>query len=205
VEKVMPEKKDWNVRYVQSDTPWDTGRPSPELQRVLAEWEIRPCRVLEMGCGTGDNAIYLAQQGFEVSAFDVAPLAIEQARAKARDAGVDIAFHVADFAQLPDLNAPFPFVFDRGFYHIARQVDLGAFQQLVQAVTQPGSLWLTLAGNANDTATVEGGPPRVQAAEICEELEPIFALVQLREFRFDANIKGDPTRPLAWSGLLRRR
>jgi hypothetical protein len=112
---------------------------------------------------------------------------------------------VADFIRVPDLGPPFPFVFDRGFYHIARQVDLTAFQRLLQSVTEPGSLWLTLAGNANDTAPVEGGPPRVRAAEICDELEPLFALVQLREFRFDANIKGNPGRPLAWSALLRRR
>ncbi len=201
----MPEKiVDWNERYVKGDTPWDSGQPSVELQRVLAEYRIAPCRALELGCGTGTNAIHLAQQGFDVTAFDVSQLAIDQAEAKAKEAAVKVRFLLADITRPPGFGPPFPFVFDRGLYHVVRGDKLPALLALLERVTQPGSLWLTLAGNANEP--MEEGPPAVSAAELCQELETLFALVQLREFRFDGVvIDGKPVRPLAWSALLRRR
>ena len=76
----MSESMHWNERYEKDNTPWETGQPSSELQRVLAEFPIRPCRAVELGCGTGANAVWLAQQGFEVTALDLSPLAIARAR-----------------------------------------------------------------------------------------------------------------------------
>jgi len=73
----------WDERYQTGDTPWDTGQPSSELQRVLTEDQIGPCAALEIGCGTGTNAVYLAQQGFELTAVDVSPLAVATAQARA--------------------------------------------------------------------------------------------------------------------------
>ena len=138
---------DWNVRYESGDTPWDRHSTTHVLDRVLREWKIHPCRVLEMGCGTGSNAIHLARQGFQVTAFDLAPRAIEQAVARAGQAGVSVDFRVADFRQLTDLGAPFPFVCDSGLYHCVRRDMLGDLLSFLERVTQPGSLWLTLTGN----------------------------------------------------------
>lgn len=197
---------DWNQRYADKNTPWDSGVPSKELQRVFSEGWFKPCPMLEIGCGTGTNAIWLAQQGFKVTACDLAPLAIEQARRKGEQAGVCVRFVVADVLQLPELGGPFQFVFDRGVYHHLRTVDLARFQQALAKYTQPGSYYLTLAGNANDPQPPENGPPRVSAQEIVSELCPLFDIVQMREFHFDGVvIGGQPVRPLAWSVLLRRR
>src|SRR5205809_7658578 len=73
----------WDVHYRSDKPPWETGRPSEELKRVIAEQGIRPCRVVELGCGTGINAIWLAQQGFDVMALDFSPLAIAKAQKRA--------------------------------------------------------------------------------------------------------------------------
>src|SRR5207302_243222 len=111
--ELMPDApRDWNQRYATGDVPWDSGQPSAELMRVLGEWKIQPCRALEMGCGTGENAVYLARQGFDVTAFDLAPLAIERAERKIRAAGVNVRLLKADVFNLPDVGPPFPFVFD---------------------------------------------------------------------------------------------
>lgn len=203
----MPhEPMDWNERYATKNTPWDSGVPSKELQRILSEGWFGPSPMLEIGCGTGTNAVWLAQQGFQVTACDLAPLAIEHAQRKAEQAGVPVRFLVADVLQLPDLGGPFPFVFDRGVYHHLRTVDLRRFQEALTKYTRPGSFYLTLAGNANDPQPPENGPPRVSAQEIVAELCPLFDLVQLREFYFDGVvIGGKPVRPLGWSALLRRR
>jgi SAM-dependent methyltransferase len=198
---------DWNERYATKDTPWDSGEPSREMIRVLEERKIKPCRTLEVGCGTGTNAIELARRGFDVTAFDLSPLAIEQARAKAKRAGVNISFMVADALNPPDLGRPLDLIFDRGVYHSLRPDGLLGFLKLLERFTHPGSVYVALTGNANDPNPDESkGPPRVQAHDLCKELHPLFDLVQLREFHFDGVVAGgEPLRPLGWSALLRRR
>jgi methyl halide transferase len=65
---VMTEQIEWNDRYRDGDLPWDTGQNSSELQRVLGRNPIQPCRALELGCGTGTNSVWLAQQGLKLLA-----------------------------------------------------------------------------------------------------------------------------------------
>ena len=105
----MTELSDWNDRYRDGNLPWDTGRPSSELQRVISQHAIQPCRALDLGCGTGTNCVWLAQQGFDVTGIDVAPLAIERAEERARAAGVNVQFVAADILNLPDPDRPFSF------------------------------------------------------------------------------------------------
>jgi len=202
----MRDPINWNDRYSARQTPWDSGKPSRELERAINESGIRPSHLLEIGCGTGTNAIHLTQRGFTVTAVDVSPLAIEQARAKANQAGVQIDFRVADVLSA-DLGESFDFVFDRGVYHHLRTVDLFGFLTALSRLTEAGGHYLTLAGNANDRHTPpEGGPPVVRTAEICTELASLFDLVQLREFTFDGVVvDGRAITPLAWSALFRRR
>ena len=200
---------DWNERYASNETPWDHGQPSSELQRLLAEFDIEPCRSLEIGCGTGTNAVYLAQQGFDVTAVDIAPLAIDQAKAKAADAGVTVDCRVVDLTSPADSFlqlAPFDFVFDRGVYHVIRRDALDGLLDTLRRVTRPGSLYVALTGNANDPIDEEEGPPRVSASELCDELGGLFRLVQLREFHFEeVVIDGKARNFLAWSATMKRR
>jgi cyclopropane fatty-acyl-phospholipid synthase-like methyltransferase len=195
----------WDDRYARGDLPWDTGCASAELQWILREVDVPRGRALELGCGTGTNAVFLAREGFEVTAFDVSATAIEQARAKAAEAGVEVTLLAADAAALPELGPPFPFVFDRGVYHTVRRDNLPGFLDTLSRVTAPGGLYLTLTGNANQVRPGEEGPPRVTAEEICRELTPLFDLVQLREFHFTQPPNDRQSEPaLAWSALFRR-
>jgi ubiquinone/menaquinone biosynthesis C-methylase UbiE len=54
----MSDAAHWNERYAKCNTPWETGQPSSELQRIVAEIPVRPCRALELGCGTGASAVW---------------------------------------------------------------------------------------------------------------------------------------------------
>jgi len=200
-----PGPPDWPARYEQGDTPWDRHSTTHALERVIRDWGIQPCRVLDMGCGTGKEAVDLARMGFAVTAFDLVPRAIELSRERARDAALDIDFRVADFRVATDLGGPFPFVFDSGLYHSVRRGFLRELLGFLDRVTQPGSLWLTVVGNANDTHPPDHGPPRLHAAELCAELDPFGAFVELRETHFQPTSPADSWHPLAWSVLLRRR
>jgi methyl halide transferase len=196
----MSEITRWEERYRGGDTPWDTGRPSSELQRVLTEEEIRPCRAIELGCGTGTNAVWLAQHGFEVTAVDLSSLAISRAREHAAAEGAKVHFVCADVLTPPDLGN-YDFFFDRGCYHVVRRIDVQAYLRTLKAVTHAGSIGLVLTGNAREPH--EPGPPVVAEQEIREELGAAFEIGWLREFRFD-QVEAVGVRFLAWSCFLHR-
>jgi len=198
----MSETERWETRYRDGDAPWDTGQPSSELIRVVAEEQLRPCRVLEVGCGTGTNAVWLAQQGFEVLGVDVAQPAIERARLRTEAAGATARFLQADLLDAPDLRGPYQFFFDRGCYHAVRRIDVAKYLQTLDRNTAPDAAGLVLAGNAREPHDV--GPPVVTEEEIRDELGRVFEILRLREFRFDSPPEsGGPF--LAWSCLVRKR
>ena len=198
----MKEHSDWNESYRDGDLPWDTGRPSSELQHVLHDRSIKPCRVLELGCGTGTNCVWLAQQGFDVTGIDVAPLAIEQAEERAAGAGVKVRFMVGDVLDLPDLDGPFAFFFDRGCYHAVRRSAPEQYAPAVARQLAPSARGLVLAGNAREPHTP--GPPVVTEEQIRNELGLAFQILELHEFRFD-EAPGVPASFLGWSCLVEKR
>ncbi|MCG8420176.1 MAG: class I SAM-dependent methyltransferase [Proteobacteria bacterium] len=206
----MVEKfRDWNERYCSGDTPWDSGRPSRELERVLDEFSITPQsvagRAIDIGCGTGSDAIYLAERGFDVTGVDLAPKAIEKAQVNAENAGVEASFRVADLLDYPNAE-PFALVFDRGAYHCLRRVDLDAFLRTLQRITRPNSWYIALTGNANDPWDPPDGPPRVYAHELTAELAPLFDLVLLREFLWDdIELRGQVRPVWGWVAVHRRK
>jgi SAM-dependent methyltransferase len=172
------------------------------LQRVVSRNAIQPCRALELGCGTGTNCVWLAQQGFEVTGVDVAPLAVEQAEKQARAAGVKAHFVVADVLHLPDLEGPFAFFFDRGCYHAVRRNAPQLYGPGVARQLAPGGRGLILAGNAREPH--DPGPPVVTEEQIRDELGLAFQILNLDEFRFD-EAPGIPVRFLGWSCLVEKR
>ncbi|MGO9243181.1 MAG: class I SAM-dependent methyltransferase [Verrucomicrobiia bacterium] len=196
----MAETVDFTDRYLRGETPWDSGKPSEELLRVLGAGKLAGKTVMEFGCGTGTNAVELARRGFLVTAVDIAEPAIRIARDKARTAAVTIDFRVADVLK-DELGGPYDILFDRGVYHCVRTIDLKRFQEFLRKSTRSGSWWLSLAGNAKEDT--DPGPPVVSEDDIRAELGPLFDIVELREFRFTRN-KSD-FRPLGWSILMRRK
>jgi len=198
----MTEHINWNDRYRDGDLPWDTGQPSSELQRVFSQNTIQPCRALELGCGTGTNSVWLAQQGFEVTGIDLAPLAVERAEQRARAAGVKVHFVVADVLQLPDLDGPFAFFFDRGCYHAVRRDAPEQYAPAMARQLASGGRGLILAGNAREPH--DPGPPVVTEEQIRDELGLAFHILDLHEIRFD-EAPGVPERFLGWSCLVEKR
>ncbi len=192
---------DWDEQYRSGDLPWDTQRPSAELVRTLDQGFVQQGRAIELGCGTGTNAIYLAQRGFRVTALDLSPVAIDRARQRAQTAGVRVDFFAIDVTTPPEAE-PFDFVFDRGCYHCVRRENLVGYQSAVERLTHAGSRFLLLAGNPNEEHA-DHGPPRVHEEEIRAEFAPLFDVQWIRPFRFE-DPDGSPG-PLAWSvGMIRR-
>lgn len=196
----MRDIEEFEKSYATGDTPWDSGVPSAELIRVLDAGLLPGKTVLEIGCGTGTNATEFARRGYRVTAVDFVDSAVKRAREKARRVGVAIEFHVGDATKM-DFGKTYDILFDRGVYHGIRTSDLTGFLKMVERVTRPGTRWLCLAGNAKEP--MENGPPVVHEHEFRAELEPLFEILDVREFRFTLDRKD--LRPLAWSILMERR
>src|SRR2546430_15940224 len=88
--------REFEKPYRTGDTPWDSGVPSAELVRVLDAGLLPGKTVLEIGCGTGTNAIAFARRGYRVTAVDYVEAAVQRAREKARKAGLQIYFRLGD-------------------------------------------------------------------------------------------------------------
>lgn len=193
--------RDWNGHYASGQTPWDSGEPDPHLVALVESGELAPGRLLEIGCGTGTNALWLAQRGFEVTAFDLAPLAIERARAK-QPAGGSARFLVHDVLAAPAPGGPYDLVFDRGVFHVFDEAAVRArFAERVAEALRIGGRWLSLAGSTEGPAR-DTGPPRRSALDLVTAVEPSLAIVSLRSTEFADDL---PSTVLVWVLLARRR
>lgn len=97
--------------------PWDVGHPQAELVKLAKEGKIRG-RVLDVGCGTGENAIFFAGMGLETMGIDGAPLAIGKATRKASERGSRAVFVIGDALHLEKLNQRFDTITDSGLFHV---------------------------------------------------------------------------------------
>lgn len=193
----------WDGAYRSGRLPaWDTGRPSSDLVQAVEKGTLRPGRAVELGCGSGTNAVYLAAHDFDVTAIDLSSTALMLAQKKAQHEGVAVRWLLADVLALPRLQ-PFDVVYDRGCYHGVRKQHAAAYVESLRRLSKPGTLVLILAGSAKEPSS-GSGPPRVTEQEIRSDFSALFEVVELRETRFDA---ADPKAKgaLAWSVLLKRK
>ncbi|MER8766432.1 MULTISPECIES: class I SAM-dependent methyltransferase [unclassified Mesorhizobium] len=192
---------EWEGAYLSGNCAWDTRMPTPELLSRLQDLNLGASRILEIGCGTGANAIAMAQQGHEVTAIDFVESAIGVARSAAADAGVYVEFEVADAFGYANDSRRFDVVFDSGVYHSSRRTSLRKYMELVWSALRPGGLLITFVGNPEDGQIF--GPKRVSAYDLLREHQPFFELIDLRRFLFEST--AEEMRPLGWSAVFQKR
>jgi len=129
----------YRLTYRLGAPRWDTGMPQPELEQLVAGRP--PGRVLDLGCGTGADAVYLAGHGWEAVGIDFAPEAIAAAKKKAADAGVTAAFVLGDASRLADagVRGPFDLLLDVGCYHTIPAGRRDAYVAGAAAAARPGA------------------------------------------------------------------
>jgi SAM-dependent methyltransferase len=151
------------------------------LVELIESRAIEPGRTLDVGCGTGTNAIYLAQHGFDVVGVDVSRIAVETARAKANGT---CRFETLDFLTEAPPGGPFQFVFDRGCFHIFDEDhERARFAENVAAALVTGGIWLSLIGSTEGPPR-DVGPPRRTARHVMSAIEPWLEILQFRSGDF---------------------
>lgn len=130
----------WEEQYRKSpefEIPWEAGRPSPELVSLVEKREIKRGRALDLGCGMGTNALFLAYQGFQVWGIDISRTALRRAKLRARQGGARVAWLEGDARVLPFPSASLDFVYDRGCLHSLDGNDRFDYAREVARVLRP--------------------------------------------------------------------
>ena len=198
----MAEENRFKERYKRGDTPWDIGKPDFNLIQTVTTTPIKPCKALEIGCGTGDNSIWLSQQNFHMVGIDASEIAIEKAKEKALKANAPCTFMVSDILTSRVEGVPFGFAFDRGCFHtLSSDEERKSFAENVNGHLGKDGLWLSLLGNADEQRDGPG-PPQRSARDIINAVEPYFEILSLVSGHFGSN---RPNLPRAWVCLMRKR
>ncbi|HLF05955.1 MAG TPA: class I SAM-dependent methyltransferase, partial [Thermoplasmata archaeon] len=181
-----PRLKTWDEAY-DGATPWDIGRPQPELMRLGADGEVVG-DVLDVGCGTGDNAIHFASLGFRVFGVDIAPKAVARALAKAKDRGVDAEFAVADALDLGKLGRRFDAILDSSLFHTFDDEERTPFARSLAAAAKPGGRYHMLCFSEHEPAG--WGPRRVTQAEIRATFSEGWIVERIRPASIETSHEG---------------
>lgn len=187
----------WNQDYLNGNTPWETDCPSPELVACVEGGTISRGQALEMGCGTGQNAVFLAKRGFRVTAVDCSQVALSRASRLADSEHVCVRLLDADVCRpLTDVDVV-DFVLDRSCYEFLRDspADRQGYLTTLNSITRVGSKFLLILRQTRKER-LQG----VQTSELFSELGRDW----VQEQAVDSNSRFDCKHPARSAFLLSR-
>lgn len=196
-------KQPWEASYLQGPAPWDVGFPQPAIVRVAAAGGFT-APVLDVGCGTGENALHIASGGSEVMGVDVAPTALALARAKAGARGVRAEFAPADALHLEKLRRRFRTVLDCGLFHTFDEQEREPYVASLASVTEPGGTLYVLCFSDEGPGT---GPHPVCRDELAAAFDPAttgWEIADLVPDRIRTRLHDEQGAP-GWLATVKRR
>ncbi|MBI2584150.1 MAG: methyltransferase domain-containing protein [Candidatus Aenigmarchaeota archaeon] len=144
----MSEEKELFEKIYENleEVPWNFEKPHDEFIGLIESGKIKPCKALDIGCGTGSYSIYLASKGFDVAGIDTSENAIKIAKTKAAEAGVSCIFLKMDWEDLDKLKEKFDFIFDwRFFQEIIEKERRKKYVELVKKLLNNGGKYLSVS------------------------------------------------------------
>jgi len=180
--------------------PWDIGRPQKEFVELVRRGEISGS-VLDIGCGTGENALFYAGEGYEVWGIDSAPQAIEKAQEKAAGRGLQMHFLVLDALDFTRLNRKFDTATDSGFFHTLSDEDRPVFVNNLAAILSPAGRYFMLCFSELEPAGY--GPRRITEREIRESFRDGWTIHYIRPAIFESRTRAEGSR--AWFSSISKK
>lgn len=131
--------------------PWNVETPPAVLVELVQSGKLKPCKAIDLGCGAGNYAIYLAGKGFDVTGVDISPVAIKHARENALKKGVKCRFLVTDLlGDLHEIDETFDFAYDWELLHHIFPGDRETYAKNVHKLLNPGGKYLSVCFNEGD-------------------------------------------------------
>ncbi len=190
-----PDPKAFFDAVYQESAPWDVGSAQPALSALFDE--IPPEEpILDVGCGSGDLAIALAQRGLQVLGIDFVEAAIEQAREKAAALPAEVArlveFQVADALQPSQLQQSFASIVDSGFFHLLDPEQAERFVEELASTLPPGGRYYLLAFDVE--FDIPHAPRQISEAEVRARFTPEkgWRILELRPAEFLSRVASVP-------------
>jgi SAM-dependent methyltransferase len=175
----------WDDAYTWDRPPaWDIGRPQPVFVR-LAERDLLAGRVLDSGCGTGENTLLAAAHGADVVGVDLSGRAIERARAKGAERGLAARFETGDVLRLADLGLTFDTIIDSGVFHVFDDEDRVRYVASLGSVLRPGGRCYLMC--FSDRQPGDFGPRRVSQDELRAAFGDGWAVASIEAEAFEIN------------------
>jgi 2-polyprenyl-3-methyl-5-hydroxy-6-metoxy-1,4-benzoquinol methylase len=166
--------------------PWDIGRPQPAVV-AAAEAGLVSGEVLDVGCGLGDNAVYLASRGARVTAIDIAEPAVAEGRRRAAARGVEVEFLVADATRLEGFEDRFDTIVDSACFHSVSVDDRSSYLSRLFRMSRPGGR-LHLFAFAAELEAPFPGPHRMSADELRTVLDPWWEVSSVTASAFSSSL-----------------
>ncbi|WP_063046175.1 class I SAM-dependent methyltransferase [Nocardia pseudovaccinii] len=190
----------WDASYQDGPAPWDVGGPQRAIVRLGADGGFAGA-VLDAGCGSGENALYVAALGFSVLGVDVAKTALATARAQAVERGLDVEFVAADALKLERLGRKFETVLDCGLFHTFDGDERRGYAASLAAVTEHGGTLYVLCFSDEGPDT---GPHPVSRDEITAAFDPCngWNITALEPDRIETRYHDDGAP--AWLATIKR-
>lgn len=190
----------WENRYLTADALWDLGEPTPPLVSFFAK-AIAPTtgKIIVLGCGQGQDAVFLAQQGLEVTAVDFAPSAIQATQDLAQAKQVSLTIVEQDiFSLKADYKNQFNYLFEHTCFCAIAPENRQKYVELAATLLKPNGVLYGIFFTHNRT----GGPPwKTTTEEIQNLFSPYFDIESL-----DLITNSIPVRQgLEHWGMLRRK
>jgi cyclopropane fatty-acyl-phospholipid synthase-like methyltransferase len=180
--------------------PWDIGRPQKEFVELVRRGEISGS-VLDIGCGTGENALFFAGEGYEVWGIDSTPKAILKANEKASKRGLQVHFLVLSALDLSRLNRKFDTATDSGLFHTLSDEDRPVYVNNLAAILSPAGKYFMLCFSDQEPAGY--GPRRITEREIRESFRDGWTINYIRPAVFESHTRAEGSR--AWFSSISKK
>ena len=199
----VPNRETFAAMYA-GQPRWDIGRPQPAFVDVADQISGS---LLDVGCGTGENALFFAARGLHVTGIDFLEEPIRRARAKSAERGLSVTWLVMDALALRDIPRVFDNAIDCGLFHVFSDDDRRRYVEGLAGVLKPGGRLYLLCFSDAEPGT--DGPRRVSERELREAFSNGWQVESLRPARYGvtANLQDlsfSEGGPHAWFAVLRR-
>ncbi|MFX1376815.1 MAG: class I SAM-dependent methyltransferase [Promethearchaeota archaeon] len=179
--------------------PWNYETPPESLIEIVKSGKIQPCNTIDLGCGTGNYALYFATKGFKVTGIDISSIAVSIARKKASEKGVDCRFLVKDVVgELNESNEKYDFAYDWELLHHIFPEKRIRYVENVYKILNPEAKYLSV--NFNEKDPCFGGQGKYRETplgtvlyfssmkELKTLFEPFFKIIEIKT----REIRGKP-------------